>query len=93
MGDLQELHDGQDRVVTETLSYAATHLVEHPDEVRVSFEPGDPPIYRLLVHEDDLGRIIGRNGRTARAIRGITRAAATKHGVRAIIRIGDEPED
>lgn len=93
MGDIQDLQDGQDRVVTETLSYAATNLVAHADDVRVSFEPGDPPIYRLLVHEDDIGRIIGRNGRTARAIRGITRAAASKSGVRAMIRIGDEPED
>lgn len=92
MGEASEPLEGQDGLVTEVLSYAATHLVDHVDQVSVSFEPGDPPIYRLLVHEDDLGRIIGRNGRTARALRGIARAAAAKSGVRVMIRIGDDED-
>jgi uncharacterized protein len=92
MGEAPGLQEGQDGLVTEVLSYAASQLVEHADEVRVSFEPGEPPIYRLLVHEDDLGRIIGRNGRTARALRGVARAAAAKSGVRVMIRIGDDED-
>jgi uncharacterized protein len=92
MGEAPGLQEGQDGLVTEVLSYTASQLVEHADEVRVSFEPGEPPIYRLLVHEDDLGRIIGRNGRTARALRGVARAAAAKSGVRVMIRIGDDED-
>lgn len=93
MAEAPDLQDGQDRVVTEVLAYCAAALVGNPEEVRVAFEPGERPVYRLQVHPDDLGRVIGRGGRVARAIRGVTRAAAAKAGVRAYIRIGEEPED
>jgi predicted RNA-binding protein YlqC (UPF0109 family) len=46
-------------------------------------------VFRLHVNPEDMGRVIGRHGRTARAIRQVTRAAAAKAGVSAYIEIVD----
>ena len=92
MAETPGLQEGQDRLVTEVLRYCATHLVEHTDDVQVTYEPGDRALYRVTVHEDDTERIIGRGGRIARALRAMGKAAATKSGVHAFIRIGDERE-
>lgn len=78
--------------MTDVLRYCAEALVEHTDEVKVTFEQGDRNLYRVTVHPDDTGRIIGRGGRIARALRSIGKAAAAKSDVHAFIRIGDERE-
>jgi predicted RNA-binding protein YlqC (UPF0109 family) len=77
--------------VKATLSYLAKAIVEHPDDVEVSSSPGEGAtlVYRLRVNPEDMGRIIGRHGRTARAIRQVTRAAAAKAGVSVMIEIVD----
>ena len=81
---------GED-VVADTLTYLARALVQHPDEVKVERADGDRGrILRLRVHPDDMGRVIGRAGRIARAIRQVTRAAAARGGVSAFIEIGDD---
>jgi predicted RNA-binding protein YlqC (UPF0109 family) len=46
-------------------------------------------VYRLHVNSEDMGRVIGRSGRIARALRQVTRAAAARAGVHAIIEIAD----
>ncbi len=56
-------------------------LVDFPDEVRVDVaEERDRIVYKLSVHPDDLGKVIGKNGRMAKAIRTVVyaHAAATK---------------
>jgi uncharacterized protein len=77
--------------VKATLSYLAKAIVEYPDDVEVSSSPGEGTtlVYRLHVNPEDMGRIIGRHGRTARAIRQVTRAAAAKAGVSVMIEIVD----
>lgn len=71
-----------------TLEYLARSLVEHPDDVEVSAVEGEQAtVFRLRVNPEDMGRVIGRHGRTARALRQIARAAATKAGVNAIVEI------
>lgn len=62
----------------ETLEVLARAIVEHPDSVRVeeSVEDGTL-VLEMSVHEDDYGRVIGREGRTAHALRTIVKAAAT----------------
>lgn len=76
-------------LVIATLAYLAGSIVEHPDDVEVSSSPGegDAVVFRLKVNPEDMGRIIGRRGRTARAIRQVTRAAAAKADIHAIIEI------
>jgi predicted RNA-binding protein YlqC (UPF0109 family) len=57
----------------------ARALVDHPDEVEVSEVEGDSGVlYELRVAREDLGKVIGRQGRTARAIRAIVAAAGEK---------------
>jgi predicted RNA-binding protein YlqC (UPF0109 family) len=77
-------------VVVDTLQYLASQLVEHRDAVRVEQNAGERgTIYRLHVHPDDMGRVIGKAGRIARALRQVTRAAAARTGAHAIVEIVD----
>lgn len=59
------------------VEYLVTSLVDHPEDVVVSeVEDGDIVTYRVKVHSDDVGRVIGRQGRIAKAVRNIVSAAA-----------------
>jgi predicted RNA-binding protein YlqC (UPF0109 family) len=63
--------------IPELVKYIAQGLAEHPDEVEVSeFTKGRLQYVRLRVASDDMGRVIGREGRVANAIRVIIKAAA-----------------
>jgi predicted RNA-binding protein YlqC (UPF0109 family) len=68
--------------------YIAKSLVDHPDRVDVNEVEGEKTtILELRVAEDDLGKIIGRHGRTAKAMRTVINAAATKERKRAVLEI------
>ena len=72
----------------EVLEYIAKNLVDDPDAVEIEVvESGDSVTFRLTVAPDDMGKIIGRRGRTARAIRDVMRAAGTRAGVQAMVEI------
>jgi len=76
------------------VEYIAKSLVDHPDRVDVNEIEGEKTtILELKVAEDDLGKIIGRHGRTAKAMRTVINAAATKERKRAVLEIleGDRP--
>ena len=65
------------------LAHLVGEIVEHPDEVSVT--PVEGPrgeVLEIRVHPDDLGRVIGRGGRTAKALRTVIGALATKGRVR-----------
>ena len=63
-------------------------LVDTPDEVNVSEVSGDQStVYELKVNKSDLGKVIGKQGRTARALRTILNAASTKMKKRTILEI------
>jgi predicted RNA-binding protein YlqC (UPF0109 family) len=77
-------------VVAGTLTYLARSLVDHVDDVRIERVEGDRgTVYRLHVNPEDMGRVIGRSGRMARAIRQVTRAAAARAGVHILVEIAD----
>lgn len=64
------------------LEHIASSLVDVPDEVRVDIDDkGRRPQVNLRVADGDMGRIIGKRGRMANAIRTVTRAAAAHDGV------------
>jgi predicted RNA-binding protein YlqC (UPF0109 family) len=68
--------------------FLARALVEHPDQVAVEeIEEPDAVVYELKVAESDLGRVIGRQGRTAKALRTVLSAASAKMRRRAILEI------
>jgi predicted RNA-binding protein YlqC (UPF0109 family) len=72
----------------ELVLYLARALVEHPDEVAVEeIEEPDATVFELKVAESDLGRVIGRQGRTAKALRTVLSAASAKIKRRAILEI------
>jgi predicted RNA-binding protein YlqC (UPF0109 family) len=72
----------------EVLERIARALVDRPDEVVVTeIEGDDSTVFELRVARVDLGKVIGRQGRTARAIRTIVAAAATKQHKRIVFEI------
>jgi hypothetical protein len=67
--------------VKEFLDYVARALVENPDAVRIDVEENDEEVSLVLtVHESDMGRVIGRDGRIANAIRSLLRVMGTRDG-------------
>lgn len=74
----------------ELLLSIAQGLVEAPEQVRVDAdEPSEDGtvVYHLHVAENDMGRVIGRQGRIAKAIRVVMRAAATRNGSKVAVEI------
>jgi predicted RNA-binding protein YlqC (UPF0109 family) len=66
----------------------AKSLVDSPDEVKVSEVEGEKTtVYELRVAQPDLGKVIGKQGKTARAMRTILGAAGTKLGKRCVLEI------
>jgi predicted RNA-binding protein YlqC (UPF0109 family) len=76
----------------ELLRYIASVLVDHPDDVVVSREVDDEGVVhlRLSVRRDDVGKVIGKQGRTARAIRNLVQAAAALNGERVNVQVVDD---
>jgi predicted RNA-binding protein YlqC (UPF0109 family) len=67
--------------VKELLEYLARSLVDNPDAVKVEVEEDDDEVSLLLtVDEGDMGRVIGRDGRIANAIRSLLRVMAARDG-------------
>tara|TARA_B110000263_G_C15088231_1_gene409587 strand:- start:447 stop:689 length:243 start_codon:yes stop_codon:yes gene_type:complete len=76
--------------MSEIVEYVAKTLVDEPDEVKVVEQEGsDRLIIRLDVADNDMGRVIGRNGRIASAIRSLLKVAAIKEDARVGLEIGD----
>lgn len=72
----------------ELIEYIAKALVDHPEEVKVAEIEGEKTsVIELSVAKDDLGKVIGKQGRTARAIRTILTAASTKLKKRTVLEI------
>lgn len=76
--------------MSELLDYLARQLVDEPEAVRVEeLDEPDALVLRLHVAEADLGKVIGRQGRIARALRTIVRAASAREGRRVVLEIAD----
>jgi predicted RNA-binding protein YlqC (UPF0109 family) len=72
----------------ELVEFLTRALVEHPDEVRVEELDSDGDVVlEIRVAPDDLGRVIGRSGRVANAIRTIAKAAAARQDRRVMVEI------
>ncbi|TVR36211.1 MAG: KH domain-containing protein [Spirochaetaceae bacterium] len=74
----------------ELVSYVAKALVDDPDEVEVNVIEGEKStIIELKVSQDDIGKVIGKHGRIAKALRTILSATSTKTGKRIVLEILD----
>ncbi len=74
--------------LAELIRFLAVNLVDKPDEVRVELvEERQANVYELEVAETDLGKVIGRGGKTARALRTIVQAVAPRSRKRTLVEI------
>ncbi len=75
-------------LIEELVSNIAKALVDNPDDVQVNVVEGEQTtVVELRVDPDDLGKVIGKQGRTARAIRTLLGAAGTKDNKRVLLEI------
>jgi predicted RNA-binding protein YlqC (UPF0109 family) len=76
--------------VAELLAYLARELVDEPDAVRVETEEREDALVLVLhVAPDDVGKVIGRSGRIARALRTVVRASAVRERRRVLVEIAE----
>jgi predicted RNA-binding protein YlqC (UPF0109 family) len=79
--------------MSDLLAYLARELVDDPEAVRVEEEERDDALVLVLhVAPDDVGKVIGRQGRIARALRTLVRASSTRDGRRVLVEIADPKE-
>jgi predicted RNA-binding protein YlqC (UPF0109 family) len=79
---------GNNADLAELIRYIAVNLVDKPDEVRVELvEERTANVYELEVAEADLGKVIGRGGKTARALRTVVQAVAPRSRKRTLVEI------
>lgn len=72
----------------ELIEYIARSLVDNPDEVSITQVDGEKSIIlELRVAPEDMGKVIGKQGRIAKAIRTVIKAAAAKEGKRVVVEI------
>jgi hypothetical protein len=82
--------DAEDERLRALIVQMARGLVDRPDDVAVEVvEPGDDAVFELHVNPDDLGHVIGKQGRTARSMRLALGAAAARVGRNANLEIAD----
>ena len=73
----------------ELIEYMARAIVDYPDQVVVTEEmEDDRTIYHLMVADSDMGKVIGKQGRIANAMRTLLKVAAIRKGTRAVLEIG-----
>ena len=86
--DAAPLGEGELRTLVEFL---ARNLVTKPDQVSVTAaRNGDSLVFELRVDKEDLGRVIGKQGRTAKSLRTILNAAASRASTKAALEIVEE---
>ena len=72
----------------EIVEFMIKYLVDKPDEIQVKEIAGERTVvYELRVGDGDMGKVIGRNGQTARALRTVLAAVAAKQGKRFVLEI------
>lgn len=72
----------------EFIEFIVKHLVDRPNEVQVNEVDGERTVvYELRVGQGDMGKVIGKHGRTAKSIRTLLAAASAKTGKRAVLEI------
>ena len=81
--DVSTVANGRESAMEEMLLFVVRSLVDHPEDVEVEFlsdEEGE--VFQVLAHQSDLGRLIGKNGQTAKALELILNANGKKIGRR-----------
>lgn len=80
-----------DDLIESLLSVIIRNLVDNKDAVRIEKDDSAQDgliVYRVIVDGEDMGKVIGKQGRTAKSIRSIVRAAAIKNNMKVAVEIG-----
>jgi len=79
---------GTEASLRDLVEYLARGLVDHPEEVAVeAVDEPDALVFELKVADEDLGKVIGKQGRTAKALRTVLSAASSKMRRRVVLEI------
>ena len=79
--------------MTKLVEFIAKSLVEHPEKVQITEQQdGSEWVWTLQVAGDDMGKVIGKQGRIAKALRTVVKAAATKDNKKVVVDIVSEDE-
>jgi hypothetical protein len=74
--------------MNELIEYIVKKLAKHPESIQLNCQENDKSLdFTLKLHPDDIGKVIGRQGRTISAIRTLLNVAATKYGKKATLEI------
>ena len=87
MSDFDDTPDADP--IARFVHYLLVKLVDDPSAVSVRVQPGHPTLYEAIVAPDDIGQVVGREGRIVKSIRALVGAAAQKRGERATFEIVD----
>lgn len=80
--------------IQEFLEYIVSELVEHPQDVSVERQDrAGIHAFRISLHPDDAGRVVGRGGKTIQAIQSLVQATAEKFQVRAEVEVCRDPRE
>jgi predicted RNA-binding protein YlqC (UPF0109 family) len=72
------------------LEFLLTHIVDHPDDVRVEEEQDERgSVFVIHVHEEDMGKVIGKGGANIQALRQLARIRAAKDGIHALVTVAE----
>ncbi len=72
------------------LEFIVNHLVDHPEDVKVDeTESADGFTYTIHVHSEDMGKIIGKNGRIIQSLRTLAKVRAVKEHIRAFVNLAE----
>lgn len=72
----------------EFVAFVIKKVVEHPDSIRISEIRGQQTvILEVRCHADDMGRVIGKNGKTIGAVRALLNSIAARHGTKAMLEV------
>lgn len=75
------------------ITQVVQNIVDHPEEVRVTFHEGDrTTVWQVLVAKEDMGQVLGKQGKMIQALRTFVRGFSCKHGFRTVIEVlNDHP--